>query len=608
MLSMNSIFLRLLGTFYREVGDTKHNKFIDEVYSRLLLNRYKDIMLKIIYSNQKSTLFNGVHIGYIKAADIDVQKKTITVRDLSQGVVEQYNFISFGLLEPENIYIVPSDGARKQVSDEVIQKIASFNLNEILILYGTVGVPQKAMQVWIDGYQHSEYRFIKDLLPIAIEGLSEYVLYKQESRAKIETIFDILLGAIYSKSDSETVQEIDNEYVVTDKNIYHINEVNKNRVVVKVGEKLQYLSPITKIVRIDNTLSKLTEITKITNFLKTRSISAENIKFLKRLSLEYAKRSLIIDIPPDILISIPQPILSTIISVSKSFSMAIQPSSTFREDMKINAVQGDRWIYSSLYIAKARTYSKLELKPKSHKETISQIEKTASLYSSTTEGYVAPKEKMSGELSSKEDVAIIEKAVDIIRSNIIITAKDSDKKEAIKTSVSIVKEKNIGGLALTDVNMINLQDKVDEIKQASVTYTDTVTAKEQHIMNINALVISRIIANEKQKYRISRITRNIHATDKLLGFASIKTKGISITTIEGQSLLSYMDRVHSQDSIQIQYSTAEGIKTSSVSQSLGHVKGVQATISSDSGGLLQETVETALLSDKIIVESDNTLD
>ena len=305
MLSKSSIFLRLLGSFYRQVGATDFNNKIDSVYSKMLLTRYKNTINSAIATSSLSSIYGAVHAGYIDISEINTPNREVIIRTIEGVSVSDVDYISFSFIDADKAFMVYQAGNALTVSQEAIDEMSTINTSgKIFILYGNTGYPSKVIDNFLTLNVDFDSEVLKEVTPLGIEMVSKYFLYKNDSPNMIYMLSNILLGAIFS-TINETVVNIDDNIVYTDKNEYIVEPENGN-IIVSIGDEINNgITMITEICSVYTSRRTSVNIQDIDLFMASNGISQENITYLLSLSSTVANKTVTIDIPPEFITNNP---------------------------------------------------------------------------------------------------------------------------------------------------------------------------------------------------------------------------------------------------------------------------------------------------------------
>ncbi len=346
MLSRSSIFLKLIGSFYEQIGSTDFMRSFDTAYSTVLYSRYSDIIVRAIASNKKSSIFNSVHFGFINPMEVDVVNRIVKIRDVNNNIVDYADFVSFSSIYAEHIHRINNSSSGLEIdSSALIELSESTTTGPIPVIYGNIGSPKDVIAEWIDIHNGISPQLIKELSAVTLESISKILLYKDDSRKKIETISNVLFGAVFA-GDWETVIRVDEDKVYTSKNEYDIDGVNEGKIIVSVGDELEPMQLITMVARLSTNLSDVLDLQKISSYMISHGMSFSNYYYLSTLSKEVAKRKIVVNVEPSVIASVDTDTLGTVATLIKSFNISAQTNSEILSEDSIDANDSYANVYS----------------------------------------------------------------------------------------------------------------------------------------------------------------------------------------------------------------------------------------------------------------------
>ncbi len=301
MLSRSSIFLKLMGSFYEQIGSTAFNKSFDLAYSSILLNRYSDIINRITNSSRSGTILNSVKFGYIKISEVDIVSGEIKVYDINNVEIFDYDTISASFIDADTFYLVSKTGSSSIVEEDFIAVLSEYTgYNVIPVVVATTGYINVSFSDWISINGEAADLLIRETSAHAIDMLSRNVLYKKKSVAIIDKISNIILGAMYAM-ENETVVRIDSSTVYTDKNEYLVDVINAGKIIVAEGDVLSPMDLISRISFVHGNVNTIGEVSDIQRYMVANGLSPSNMRYLGKLSSAISKRRLMVEIPLDVM-------------------------------------------------------------------------------------------------------------------------------------------------------------------------------------------------------------------------------------------------------------------------------------------------------------------
>jgi len=610
MLSRNSIFLKLIGSFYEQVGLTDFHRSFDNIYSNFLFQRYVDIISRSVSTGRKSSIFNAVHFGFVLPEDVDVVNKRIKIKNINNAYENKANFISLGFLAPDNIHSIYFDDDWFVADDGVISEIAEYaTTGPIPVVYGSVGRTDRVIAEWISVNSEITDELIVELGADVLESVSKYILYADDSKSKLEKLANILLGAIHAR-DFEEVIKIDNNFVYTSKNQYELSGFNtSDTVIVSVGDTLRPLDLITKVATVANGVQGLVDIQKIQAFISANGLSLSNIEYLTRLSEEVAKRKIVINILSDVITSTDTDTLSIISKLISSFNVeAIANSESLSYD-SITAVSSE----GMLTVDSAECLVELTEKwildvilP----EIIANADTSDGLAAyDSSDVLTAYTEAISGDMFISEDISPSEKSLEVIVDSMDNNIDELEDLYGYLTETNFADIGDTGGLLQLGEDSLSIYDGGDEVKDGTASFYESISISDYGVPDILARDIAYSSILDALSYHIKDInTISIpDETNILLDIGEIDTIGILESD---RSLSVYNDSASMLDDIKhddISISDIFNVEEDISSYGLHSVEDF-ADIDSSRQEILNTFVEVATGFDSSSVESDNEID
>lgn len=615
MLSRSSIFLKLMGSFYEQIGSTEFMRSYDEMYSSLLLSRYADVVSSIVSSNTIGSVYNSVHFGYMDPLEIDVSSREIVIRSIDKNIVTDANFISMSFYDADVAYSVDNIDGRLYVDMNTLFVISNTtHVGMIPIIYGKSGMPSVAVADWLATNESISSIVVKDLMPVAIESLSKFALYKDSSRSTISKIVDVFLGAVFAKT-WETVLRVDENRVYTTHNEYEISGDNVGIVVVEEGQELEPFTLITKISEISNDVGLLEDVQKINSFMRATGLPQSNREYLHRLSQAVAKRKMIINIPPeaispsriDILSVISEAVgvtasMETIINSFIADSSLVDISSSYgyisTDTSVINVVSSGRWILEipNQGIDVSVDAAEKLILPNDSEQV--QLESTLSYNDSvfSVVDVVQPSEES------------INGIVDAMNGYVA----DTNSSEGLYVDTNIFSTSDRDVLIMPDSgsgSFDSIEDGVpaDEIKSATVAISDSFTMQEHSEKTIIYKSITMGMLNDTLAY-ISLHENVIELSD--VGHFSTELSHEDIYSVKQSDILGYSESpvFGISDSLSLYKNEHSTILFSEKISSDSSVSVVDTITISDSEKYIDRIHEAIFIADSSYVESDTQID
>ncbi len=492
MLSRSSIFLKLMGTFYEQIGSTEFMRSFDVGYSSVLLSRYAEIMSTTILSNGLSNIFSSIRFGYINPLEIDVPLRKIVIRDIKTNVVSHADFISLSFYDSDVAYAITNTDNSMIVDVEAIMDMSDNGyVGSIPVIYGTSGAPSMVIAEWLVANNDVSDYIIQELMPLTLESLSRYSLYRDSSRNTINTVSNVLLGAIYAKT-WETVIRVDEDTVYTNLTEYKIDGVNEGRIIVSVGDELAPFSLITQVSVISTDVGLIEDVNSMSAYVVATGLPVSNIIYLSRLSEAITKRSIVIDVPSDVITPENIDILSVIsgaVNVSNSTETIINSfivDSSMMDILsdcrnmhidinEVNIISSGKWI--------------LSIPGQGIDVEITDEDKMLLVDAENNATIGAAVEYEDAIIHTGDSIHPSEKSIVMVENLLSMHVEESDSSEGIyvETVIATVEEKDDLLYIVEDsASFGEIEDgsQVTEIKDATVSLSDVFTGEESRTSKV----------------------------------------------------------------------------------------------------------------------------
>lgn len=488
MLSKNSIFLKLLGTFYSQLSNSDLINGIDYAYTSIISNRYSDVLNKALGSKDGTSLSNVAQLCFIDVSSVNVVTDTAIVRDIYNQEIVDVSFFAIPYLDSFVIEQTSKTEDGYTLSSSLMQHIAENGTSDkIVILYFSDFKSDylKSDRIVIPvPMAREDMDFISDSI---IKLIQNYLMYKPRTADTLLSIINIMLGALYS-SASETVIFIGTDRIITDNNYYPYTLELNGEVLVSEGDILKSGELITSLVTIDTSSTSIGEVEKISAFLASKDLGLSNVMFLKKISTAVSKRIYKINVPSTVLINNSTQTLSSIALISKIMptkvfspvsSQMIVDSMTGIEDFELNTYDSAVVYFSEeiLFVGSLSEDSIVDLDSGS-KESILIIESQDVVMESTDLLARDP-------ILYFDEMISVEKVANIIASHSESIAADEGVMTAVKEDYSFVTYRNEESLLVEDEDLMSADDYDREIKSGIVTLTSDLSVIESDSRNLS---------------------------------------------------------------------------------------------------------------------------
>ena len=314
-MQINSILLKLLGTFYENHKRSFSISGLDRVYSKTILERYLFTSRRRMVSSE-----DGIplvpHLGYIRNQDIDIPNKQISLTDLSGSNVdmEDITVISFLYLDSNKFYSISngvlSDEAFDALSNEWIGE-SSFpvvyhkNVDMRMITKASIVSDEKSFS-----------------LPI-LRLISSMTTYNQSSVYDLYVLVNIILGAKYHVGAGIVDEVQGNNILIGHSEYFDL----KGRILVVENQNIEGITLLEELVHVSLDDNRTPE-SNLINYMIGSDISDEHKQYLRFLGQKVAKNIVVANIPLEIITDIDKDLLSSISSVISTTSQYKYASNT----------------------------------------------------------------------------------------------------------------------------------------------------------------------------------------------------------------------------------------------------------------------------------------
>ncbi len=178
MLSKNSIFLKVLGTFYDQLANSEMVNNIDYAYTSIIMNRYSDVLNKSIGMRDSVKINNIAHAGFIDISTVSISEKTAVLLDIYGKKIAGITVVAIPYLDTFEFFNVAESGEVYEVCDELIQYASENGEGKAVILYYTDHISEmvKSDKLVIPAVLSEEdLSFIGDNI---VKLVQNYLMYK----------------------------------------------------------------------------------------------------------------------------------------------------------------------------------------------------------------------------------------------------------------------------------------------------------------------------------------------------------------------------------------------------------------------------------------------
>jgi hypothetical protein len=616
MLSRSSIFLKLIGSFYEQVGATDFTSSFDDAYSNILYSRYADIIVRAIASKKKSSIFNAVRLGFIRPMEIDVSRNYIKIVDINNRHVEDADFISLSSIDADKIYKVVDDNGNMKVDQSAIMEMAESSYSNVIpVMYGTVGIPQKASAEWISIHRSISSELVRELTAVTLESISKFILYRSDSRSKMEIVSNILLGAMYSYSFEEVIM-ITDDIVYTNKNEYTINDLNKDKIIVSVGDRLEPMELISRVASITNEPSAMIDVQRVSSYMLSHGLSLSNIDYLNRLSEAVVKRKLIVNVDASVISSTDKETLEIASELIGSFAIPADTNSEILNSDTITVNHEFLNIFTSETIADVVSEGRWELEVVYSNSVAAEVNESIIVNSDlSTSGDVSDDDvTISTTILDTSSVDVSEKTVSLIADLAYGGApEDIDVKgELVETSIAQTSDSSVllfGDEDTASFDNVGKDGTPESIMSSGVvTVNESFYARDNYTNTISASSVGIAAFSDVLEVFVKNFEYSIVPSDSILisylsidsSTASVKENSFSMISDSSESTL--------LESLGVDTSTSDDIRIFEYIYSYASSASEDIFTGVDSISTISAVESSFVMEDSGDIESNTTID
>jgi len=369
-LKQNSIFVKLLGTFYQEKNSDFVNT-IDKIYSTILLDRYKSSIVNRV-ANPKIGNDGFWRIGFIYWDDYNPVGRTIKIRDFGGKEIPSASdcMVSFSFTDKRHIYRV-KDGA---LSHDGVAALSELSRGEIYPVMFTHNYSPKYFGLTAITRGTNIGTELGGQLLSVLSSLSSYY---PDSIYHTKILGNMMAGAIWSNTD-ETVLYVSEDKVVTTKNKYSLTGINHGKAIVSVGQELRGgINLITELIQISRDPSLVVDIARIKQRLSLFGGNRSYEVFLNKLSRAISRKKIAIVIPSEILGELGKDFVGMIgLNLSDSITTEFIPVSSGQDSDEAIMNEDGAFVITEESLVTLSAIAKISI----HIEEISPIEVSEQVY------------------------------------------------------------------------------------------------------------------------------------------------------------------------------------------------------------------------------------
>jgi len=311
-MKLSPILLELLGSFYQQPGKSQLVTDLDKVYSRIILERYVDVIRDKLVSENK-TIVALPRYGVVKWEDYNPSDGSIRISTPTGEYVDMSNvrYITVPYLGGEKFFSV-EDGV---VSDGFTDLLSKLDSRFYSVIYMTKGPNSSFNLAGMDYISNIEEGLDKLISRDAIDMIINLSMYEYSTKEITTKIINILAGSAYY-SGSAIVVDIDGRFVeLSDGTIIEVPD-DGGPILVEIGDELSGLTLLNQLLEIDTSGDLLPELKSLAIAMNTYSSSPSNVAYLAKLSKTIMKKKHAVIVPLDVFTDIGKEGVSLISSIS----------------------------------------------------------------------------------------------------------------------------------------------------------------------------------------------------------------------------------------------------------------------------------------------------
>jgi len=546
-----NLLLSVLGTFYAQVGKSELVRGLNDIYTSSIMYRYNDTLRRRVASGS-SDIPDVSHFGYIPWSGYSPNGNITQILSPSGDEVDlsKVNYISFPYIK-EGAFFRIKNG---KVSQSCVNDMSEIGSNAYPVIY-TINATKKMFSSGdMDYYNHIGAANDLYLTKKAIDIATSISMYGRDSFNTINTIANILCGAVYSIGEGEVLSVSATE-IDTTVGTFHYDEADNGVAIVAVGESVSGVSLLTRQVTVSDNGSLLPEISKINERMRTYSSSPLRVEYLKRISSAISKRKYTVLIPTTVFTSVGRDGIATLSSIlNTSLSLGVQSMTNLTENDVASGSDSSAYLITENPIATISIIEVLKVDFKDNSSIIVNIEEDT-LYRDDVEASIDDSLGLSMlPLDISDTIHIVEDKLRIVDTPLNILFSESYRSDGEKTDHSITDVGTTDDLKIVGDSVLNSSDGGDTYSGGVALLKDTVSAVGVDSSTIKAYAVADILLREKRNFILKKTdsiyqdykmtiqtTREFHEFASVLSKVKAKTENASTFSVEDNTLLSLSD-------------------------------------------------------------------
>lgn len=596
---INGILLNVLGSFYNNVGRTKFSQGVDKVYSEMIFSRYAEIVRAKAVSPDGSIPF-VTRFGYIKSMDYNPVGPTISITS-STGVPVDMSRVRFIMLP----YSDTDDFFR--INDSTIEKRAIDPLSK------TKGSNFPVIYVISERYDCVDFSIFdiplrdKELSSIILKSVSSLAMYYPDNMSVSRLIANIISGCLFSRS-KETIINITEDKVITDRNEYDYDSGVHGDIVVKKGDVLDGISLITNIVNVGYSGSKSSHMENIRSHMSIVDRGSSAFRHITKLSEMVAKREVMISIPIHFISKMDK---ESIDAMSSILNMSINSRHMVQTSMNEESIANATSSGKSILKRNANIYAATEEKILSEIGKVEEvlISETGILKMSSVDTVISRSymhismDKFTDEVTSSPS----EEKQNVIDATSNVDYSETHDWDGRKTENVIIQTASDHIETIYKKETMSVSNHEDSIRSGKVSSNDYVSVLEHDKRDISYDDMSYIEVSDSRHMSHIRTDHVLLSDINRIGTTSFDSNeiGLSSRNAIGYKLVTYGG---TSDDVLVRSVEAEPIHPSVTELRQGKRSEYFSISSSEAEAMVKRTIESIGIKDISYVDGEGTIE
>lgn len=305
-MKINSILLKLLGTFYRHHKRTFTVTGLDNIYSKAILERYLVTCRRRVVSTLDRIPLVP-HLGYIKYEDVDIPSKSILLTDIAGAYIDmnEVSIVSFMYIDSDQFFPI-NNGVLSDEGFDTLSQEWEGDGSFPVVFHKNVDTRMTTISSLVS----DEKSFSMPILRL----MAEMTTYNRSSVNDLYTLINIILGAQYI-TGAGVVEEIFEDYVLIDGETFQIS----GKIIVSEGQVLSGITLLEELASVSINEDATIASEKISTLIDSAT-TEESKKFLTLLGANVSKNLIVANIPLATITSVDTETISSIASLVSTTS------------------------------------------------------------------------------------------------------------------------------------------------------------------------------------------------------------------------------------------------------------------------------------------------